>query len=930
MTEYAGTPATKYGPLGESALPAIPPQPADHSQDMLAVSVPPSTRSIRAQQAAHRGFVQSESCSNNNNTCSNHHNSDSSAAGNVTAATAIGATFLSSSFGSTCIETDHPCGPLLRRIIDPAVTLSAPVSVGAATSDRWLPRPSFYPRRPSTVTDPRTTPGLTSVTPQTPVDGDLYPNMRSIDEDDGGASPPSRRTSWAPSAGDGADGSAKTLPIPTVEQNIPSGELKPSLCSVPSLSKGTGSDLQQRQAMQRPVMTPSVHSSTSLRKLPTLCVGDESTNSALLADGTRTRSSTFTHDENAGRSVLGATAGNRRMPALGSLASASARSRQRDEFSALVGGDAPPTRADDTVLFARETFPVPRYCPDDLLRGEDKIWAPGKPLRIAYVSWNMASKRPRSCEVSNYCIHPNAHLVVVGTQENGPYLMSNKRQRRWMKIVSHACLGGQYELVGKHHMWAVQMLVFARRRDVANYVSRAHASHVKTGLLNGLGGNKGGVAVGLVLSMTPKDIQLPQPSSKHDAATQDLHTQAMERSTFTTVGASINRSLTSPLDGGNSIVADAGNAPAVWLSTCSTTSGVGVPPSRTKKSLMLHDKDEELRRRLSVSDGKSSSDLDGVDNDTVSGDDEDFSSAESASRNTSFAVLGRLDDARRAHQNGRHPQSGINARALESVDDDGAPNDGTPESNTPNYMTLLFITAHLAAHQGGVTNRNKDYRQIVCGLQLGRRGPYRKFFKRLLRRKQVLAGDDEEEASEQDNAAEYSENNSCEEGVMPLRLPTVSSVVDDGKVRRDVTEEFDLTFFGGDLNYRINGTRKAIEYVIHQHRNIRSILINNDQLSLERARGKVFQGFQEGNLLFRPTYKYEVSAGGGVTLDAYNFSHKKKRLPAYCDRILFKKKMCSAARRVAIRLYTDVPNVRSSDHRPVVALFDVGTRAYTG
>ncbi|KAG5465415.1 hypothetical protein CUR178_00118 [Leishmania enriettii] len=922
MTEYAGTPATKCGPLAESALPAIQPQPAGRSQDMLAVSAPPSTRSVRAQEAAHRGFVQSESCSN-------HHNSGSSAAGHVTAAPAIGATFLSSSFGSTCGETDPLCGPLLRRIIDPAVTQSAPVFVGAGTSDRCLPRPSFYPRRPSTVTDPRNTPGLTSVTPQTAVDGDLYTNMRSTGENDGGASPPSRRTPTAPSAGDRVDMSAKTLPILTVEQNIPSGELKPSLRALPFLSKGTGSDVQERRVMQRPVMTPSVHSSTSLRKLLTLCVDDESTNSALLADGARTRSSTLTHDENAGLPVLGATSVNGRMPALGSLASASARSRRRDEISALVGGDAPPTGADDTVLLDRETFPVPRYCPDDLLRGEDKIWAPGKPLRIAYVSWNMASKRPRSCEVSTYCIHPNAHLVVVGTQENGPYLMSNKRQQRWMKFVSHACLGGQYELVGKHHMWAVQMLVFARRRDVAHYVSRAHASHVKTGLLNGLGGNKGGVAVGLVLSMTPKDIQLSLSSSKHGAATQDLHTQAMERSSFTTVSASINRSLTSPLDGGNSIVADAGNGPAVWLSTSSTTSVVALTPSRMK-SRVLRDKDEELRRRLSVSDGKSSSDLDGVDKDTFSGNDEGFSSAESASRNTSFAVLGRLDDARRAHKNGRHPQSGNNARALESVDDDGAPNDGTLENNTPNYMTLLFITAHLAAHQGGVTNRNKDYRQIVCGLQLGRRGPYRKFFKRLLRRKQVLAGDDEEEASEEDNAAEYSENNSCEDDVMPLRLPTVSSVVDDGRVRRDVTEEFDLTFFGGDLNYRINGTRKAIEYVIHHHRNIRSILINNDQLSLERARGKVFQGFQEGNLLFRPTYKYEVSAGGGVTLDAYNFSHKKKRLPAYCDRILFKKKMCSAARRVAIRLYTDVPNVRSSDHRPVVALFDVGTQAYTG
>ena len=124
----------------------------------------------------------------------------------------------------------------------------------------------------------------------------------------------------------------------------------------------------------------------------------------------------------------------------------------------------------------RETFPVPRYCPDDLLRGEDKLWCPGKPLRIAYVTWNMANNRPRMDEVSAYCVHPNAHLIVVGTQENGPYMGSNKMQNRWAKTVRDVCLGGQYELVGKHHMWAVHMLVFARKRDVAKYVSRAHTS----------------------------------------------------------------------------------------------------------------------------------------------------------------------------------------------------------------------------------------------------------------------------------------------------------------------------------------------------------------------------------------------------------------------------------------------------------------------
>ena len=36
----------------------------------------------------------------------------------------------------------------------------------------------------------------------------------------------------------------------------------------------------------------------------------------------------------------------------------------------------------------------------------------------------------------------------------------------------------------------------------------------------------------------------------------------------------------------------------------------------------------------------------------------------------------------------------------------------------------------------------------------------------------------------------------------------------------------------------------------------RDVLIANDQLSLERKKGNVFNGFQEGAISFNPTYKY--------------------------------------------------------------------------
>ncbi|KPI86754.1 putative endonuclease/exonuclease/phosphatase [Leptomonas seymouri] len=628
-------------------------------------------------------------------------------------------------------------------------------------------------------------------------------------------------------------------------------------------------------------------------------------------------------------------------PPAGLLSSLGEHSTYAD-IDAAGGAAAVASGLSTNELPIRETFPIPRYCPDDLLRGEDKLWCPGKPLRIAYITWNMANKEPRMDEVSAYCIHPNAHLVVVGTQENGPYIGSNKQQKRWAKTVRDRCLGGQYELMGQHHMWAVQMLVFARKRDVAKYVSRSHASHVKTGMMHGLGGNKGGVAVGIVLSLTPKFVEPSHVATTQRAATTAPSSPRGERTSLPSRSVhTVSMEATVAASGGREGLDDAVNL------SRSTVAGV-LPSVLPSESSMQHDADAEdmntYHRRLQEEIPRFTEGNDRhygiVHNAAELNEDELFSPAEAASTNASFdglleQHLGQVSkrQMRRSFKREDRARGGAKRGNIRnsSPEDERSDEDlsgGTPNSRTPNYMTLLFVTAHLAAHQGAVVNRNKDYREIVHGLRLGRRGPQRKFFKSLLRQRQVL-GDVDGAASDDDN--EHGDEDSSEDDVVVLSLPVVSAIANRAKARRDVTEEFDLTFFGGDLNYRINGTRKAIEYVIQHHRNIRSILINNDQLSLERARGTVFQGYQEGNLLFRPTYKYEVSpSNGGVTLNEYNFSRKKDRMPAYCDRVLFKKNLSSAARRVVIRLYTDVPNVRTSDHRPVVALFDVGTRAFPG
>ena len=94
---------------------------------------------------------------------------------------------------------------------------------------------------------------------------------------------------------------------------------------------------------------------------------------------------------------------------------------------------------------------------------------------------------------------------------------------------------------------------------------------------------------------------------------------------------------------------------------------------------------------------------------------------------------------------------------------------------------------------------------------------------------------------------------------------------------------------------------------------MRAALLANDQLRLEMARGAVFGGFLEGAIDFRPTYKFDARDKA-----VYDLS-EKRRVPAYTDRVLWRR--CDA---VALKAYASCDELRTSDHRPVHAEFDVG------
>ncbi|MCO5569947.1 hypothetical protein L7F22_023661 [Adiantum nelumboides] len=113
----------------------------------------------------------------------------------------------------------------------------------------------------------------------------------------------------------------------------------------------------------------------------------------------------------------------------------------------------------------------------------------------------------------------------------------------------------------------------------------------------------------------------------------------------------------------------------------------------------------------------------------------------------------------------------------------------------------------------------------------------------------------------------------------------------------------------GDLNYRLaltaNDTRSLLAQADW------NALLEKDQLNIHRKAGRVFSGWQEGDIAFAPTYKYRANS------DCYaldNLKGEKHRTPAWCDRILWYGsglKQLSYVRAEA----------RHSDHRPVFAVF---------
>ncbi|CAK9134619.1 unnamed protein product [Ilex paraguariensis] len=136
--------------------------------------------------------------------------------------------------------------------------------------------------------------------------------------------------------------------------------------------------------------------------------------------------------------------------------------------------------------------------------------------------------------------------------------------------------------------------------------------------------------------------------------------------------------------------------------------------------------------------------------------------------------------------------------------------------------------------------------------------------------------------------------------------------------------EADLVVFFGDFNYRLDDISydEARDFISQR---CFDWLRERDQLLAEMKAGNVFQGMREAVIRFPPTYKFERHQVGLAGYD----SSEKKRIPAWCDRILYRDSRtatissCSLECPVVslISQYEACMDVTDSDHKPVRCIF---------
>ncbi|XP_034036568.1 phosphatidylinositol 3,4,5-trisphosphate 5-phosphatase 1 isoform X2 [Thalassophryne amazonica] len=138
----------------------------------------------------------------------------------------------------------------------------------------------------------------------------------------------------------------------------------------------------------------------------------------------------------------------------------------------------------------------------------------------------------------------------------------------------------------------------------------------------------------------------------------------------------------------------------------------------------------------------------------------------------------------------------------------------------------------------------------------------------------------------------------------------------------DITHRFTHLFWLGDLNYRIEFPSTEAEQIVTKIKQQQyQELLSKDQLNMERNEGKVFLHFDEEEITFPPTYRFERDTREKYAYTKAKATGTKYNLPSWCDRVLRKSYPLV---HVVCQSYGCTNDIMTSDHSPVFATFEVG------
>ncbi|CAN4126686.1 unnamed protein product [Withania somnifera] len=208
--------------------------------------------------------------------------------------------------------------------------------------------------------------------------------------------------------------------------------------------------------------------------------------------------------------------------------------------------------------------------------------------------------------------------------------------------------------------------------------------------------------------------------------------------------------------------------------------------------------------------------------------------------------------------------------------------------------TVCFVNCHFAAHLEAVGRRNADFDHVYRSMIFSRPSNFL-------------------------NAAAAGVSSAIQ------MLRSANGACNSAEAIPELSEA-DMVVFLGDLNYRLDGISydEARDFISQR---CFDWLRERDQLHTEMKVGNVFQGMREAVIRFPPTYKFERHQIGLAGYD----SGEKKRIPAWCDRILYRDCRSTSASTCSLDCpvvssvlqYEACMDVTDSDHKPVRCIFNV-------